>query len=88
MNLVILVNNRVKLKEDEKRDKYVDLARDLKNGDGNADFDWCTCNDRQGIGKGTGRFWHRNTSLDNPYYSIAETGLNTEKSPWDEICYH
>ena len=30
MNFVILVGHRVKLKEGEKRDKYQDLARELK----------------------------------------------------------
>ena len=31
MNFVVLADCRVKLKESEKRDKYLDLARELKN---------------------------------------------------------
>ena len=43
--------HRIRLKECEKRNKYIDLARELKKtmeheGDNNTSFDWC--------------FWHGN----------------------------
>ena len=31
VDIAVPANHRVKLKESEKRDKYVDLARELKN---------------------------------------------------------
>ena len=30
MDFAVLANNRIKLKESEKKDKYLDLARELK----------------------------------------------------------
>ena len=46
--------------ESEKRDKYVDVTRELKKtmereGDGNTNCNWCTWNNPLRIGKGTGR---------------------------------
>ena len=76
----------MKLKEHEKRDKYLDLARELKK----------LWNMKVSIipivigALGTvtkelvhGRLENKSTSRDHPNYSIIEIGQNTEKSPGD-----
>ena len=51
VNFVFPADHRVKLKESEKRDKYVDLARELKTmeheGDGDVNCNWCFWNNPQ-----------------------------------------
>ena len=47
VDFVILADHRVKLKESEKKDKYLDLARELKKtveyeSDGDTDCNWCS----------------------------------------------
>ena len=74
----------IKLKESEKKDKYLDLARELKK----------LCNMKVTImpivigafvtvTKGTGTLGGRRTSGDQPNYNIIEIGQNTEKSLGD-----
>ena len=51
VDFAVPTNHRIKLKECEKRDKYLDLARELKKngeheGDNYTNCDWC--------------FWHAN----------------------------
>ena len=51
VDFAVLVDHRIKLKECEKKDNYLDLARELKKteehaGDNFANCDWC--------------FWHNN----------------------------
>ena len=46
---------------------------------------WWTQNNRQRLGKCTGRFWIQRASRDHPDYSIVKIGQNTEKSPGDLI---
>ena len=51
VDFAVLADHRIKLKESEKRDKYVDLAWELKKtmeheGDNYTNCDWC--------------FWHGN----------------------------
>ena len=51
VDFAVPADNRIKLKECEKKDKYLDLARELKKsmehaGDDCANCDWC--------------FWHSN----------------------------
>ena len=52
-------------------------------GDGDTNYNWCSWNNSQKIGKGTGRFEDKRTSGDHPDYSIIKIGQNTEKSPGD-----
>ena len=78
----------VKLKESEKRDKYKDLARELKKtleheNDGNSNCNWNTKHGHQRIGTGTGGLGNRSTSRDLPGFSIVKIGENTKKSPGD-----
>ena len=88
MHFAVPTNQRVILKESEKRDKYLDLARELKKknkktmeheGDGDTNCNWCTWNNPQKIGKGTRRLRSQRRRRDHPDYSIIK---NTEKCPW------
>ena len=82
-----MVGHRLKNKENEKRDKYLDLARDLKKfwtmkmmlifkiGA----FEMVP----KGLVRGLERIGYRKTSKDYANYSITKSGQNTEKSPGD-----
>ena len=64
MDFAVPVDHRVKLKESEKRDKFLDLARGLKKtmeheSDSDTNSDWCTWDNLQWIGKGTGRLGNK-----------------------------
>ena len=48
-------------------------------GDSVTDCSWCTWNDPEMIGKGTGRLRNQRTSRDHPDYSITKIG----QSPGD-----
>ena len=52
MDFAVPRDHRVKLKESEKRDKYLNLARELKNY---GTYNWRTWNKPQRIGKATVR---------------------------------
>ena len=85
VDLAVSVNHRVKLKECEKRDKYVDLAKKLKKL-------WnmevviipivigALSTITKGLVQGLGNY---RTSRDRPNYCITEIGQNTEKNPGD-----
>ena len=78
----------MKIKENEKRDKYLDLVRETKKameyeGDCDTNYNWCTWNNTQRISKGAGGVRNQRMSLDHPNHSIVEVGQNTEKSPGD-----
>ena len=70
-------DHRVKLKESEKRDKYLDLAREQKSY-GTWNWRWY-----QRIVTGTGGLGNKRTSGEHPNYSIIEIGQDTEKCPGD-----
>ena len=62
MDFAVWVDNRVKIIENENRDKNLDLARELKKNknykhesDGDTNYNWCAWNDPQGLVKRTGR---------------------------------
>ena len=54
----VSADHKVELKENEKKDKYVDLARALKNmeheSDGDTNWNWCYWYSQQRIGTETG----------------------------------
>ena len=88
VDFAVPADHRRKLKECEKRDKYLDLARELKKlwnmkvstipiviGA----FGTVT----KGLLKGPGRFGSWRLSGDHPNNSIIENCQNTEKSPGD-----
>ena len=59
MDFAVSADNRIKPKESEKKDKYLDLARELKKtleyeGDNYTNRDWCFWYSHQKIIKGTG----------------------------------
>ena len=75
----------LKLKESEKKDKYQDLARELKKiveheSDVYNNCDWCS---HQRIIKGTGGLRNKRTSGEHPNYYIIENDRNTEEGPGD-----
>ena len=78
----ILADHRIKWKESEKGDEYLELARKLKKyigheGDSDTNFNWCTWNNPQRIGKGTERFGNKRTTEDHLDYSIFKISQNT-----------
>ena len=81
------LNSKIKLKESEKKNKYLDLARELKKktmeheGDNYTSRDWCSWFSHQRINKGTGG--HGNTRTSGDYPNVIENGQNTEKSSGD-----
>ena len=82
------VDQRVKIKEIEKREKYLDLAGELKinvehTGDGDINCCLCTWNGLKRIGKGTGTTGDRKKNRDDSDYSIADIGQNTQMSLGD-----
>ena len=88
MDFTVPAHHWVKLKESEKIDKYLDLARELKKiveyeSESDSYCNWRAHYSHQGTGTWTGGLGNKRTSGDNPNYSIVEMGLNTEKSPGD-----
>ena len=82
------MDHRVKIKENEKRDKYFDHARELNKAmehecNGDTNYNKCTRNGPPKLGKRTGKAGNQMTGRDHPHYSITKIGQNTEKSPGD-----
>ena len=80
----------VKIKENENRDNYLNLARELKKkkaveheGNSDTNYNWCTWNGPQRLGKEDGRVRNQRTSRNYPNYRIVEVGPNTERSDGD-----
>ena len=85
MNFADLANHRVKLKENKKKDKYRDLAWDVKKtvkyeSDDDTNCDWCSWHGHQRIDTGTGGLENKGASEDHLNYCITEIG---QKSPGD-----
>ena len=87
-DFAVPANHRLKIKENEKQDKYLDLARELKtlwnikvmvisivSGTLGTVTKW--------IDKGTGGLGYKRTSGDHLNNSIIKINQNTEKSPGD-----
>ena len=88
MDFAIPLGHRVKFKENEKKDKYLDLARELKKtvdneGSVYTNCYWCSWYSHRRIIKGTGGFGNKRTSGDYPNYYSIEIGQITEKNPGD-----
>ena len=87
-DFTVLADHRVKLKENEKKDKYLDLARELKKTVGHESDVYTNCNRfywycHQRVIKETGGLGNKRTSGDHLNYCIIEIVQNTEKSPGD-----
>ena len=87
VDFAALADHRVKLKECKKRDKYLNLARELKKleheSDDYTNCNWCSWYSHQRIGTRTRRLGNNGTGGYCPNYSIIEIDQNTEKSPGD-----
>ena len=88
MDFAVPADHRIKLKESEKKDKYFDLARELKKlWSIKVTVIFIVIGALSKITKGLvigleGR-GNKRTKGDKPNYSIIEIGQNTEKSPGD-----
>ena len=83
VDFAILADHIVKLKECKKREKYLDLARELKKNrehDRDTHHNWYIQYSHKRIGTGTGGLGNKTMSGDHPNYSIIKIGQNTEKS--------
>ena len=88
VDFAVPADDRLKLKESEKRDKYLDLARELKKlwnmkSDCDTNCNLCARHSQQRIGTGTGGLGNKRTSWNHPNYNIVEICQNTKKSPGD-----
>ena len=75
VHFAVPADHRVKPKESEKKDKYLNLARELKKtmeqeSDSDINCKWCVRYSQQRIGKGTGGLVNKRTNRHNPNYSI------------------
>ena len=86
LDFAIPVAHRVKLKESEKNDKCIDLAKELKKtvrheSGGYTNFNRCSSwYNHQMICKMNRGLRNKRKSGNNPNDNIAEIGQNTEKS--------
>ena len=80
VDFTVPADHRVKLKESEKKDKYLDLTRELKKHE--SDFytykSWCSWYFHLRINKETGELGNKRTRGDHPNYCIIEIWQNTE----------
>ena len=86
LDFAIPAHNRVKIKESENKDKYLDLVKELKKtmeheSDGDTNCKWYARGNLRRIGKETGGLWNKRTSGHHPDYSIIKIGQNIEKNP-------
>ena len=85
VDFAVLRDNKIKLKECENRDKYIDFARELKKklehvGDNYTNCNWCFWHGNKRIIKGPVGFGSWRPSGDYPNSSTIEDCQNTEKS--------
>ena len=78
MDFTVPSDYRMKIKENEKRDKYLDLARELKKamehaGDGDTNCNRYTWNGPQRLGKGAGRAENRRTCRNHPTITLLRS---------------
>ena len=84
MDFSVPADNRVKSKESEKKDKYLDPARELKKiVDVYTNYNWYSWYSHWRVIKGTGGLGNKRTGADYSNYSIIEIRQNTEMSPVD-----
>ena len=90
VDFAVLADHRVTLKENEKKDKYQDLAEELKKtmeyeSDGNTNCNWCFWYSHQRINKGTWGLENKRTSGDH-YWERLEYWEESWRHA--EICCH
>ena len=84
MDFTVSADHRVKLKESEEKDKYPDVARELKKtveheSNGYTNCHWCFWNSHQRFGKRIRGLENKRMSGENLNYRIIEISQNTEK---------
>ena len=88
IDFAVPADHRIKPKESEKKNKYLNLARHLKktmeleSDDYNNRY-WCFWYSHQTLIKGTEGLGNKRTRRDQQNYYSIENGHNTEKSPGD-----
>ena len=85
---VVSTDHTIILKASEKKDKYLDLPREVKKAEEHesndcANCDWCVRHSNERIIKGPGGLGNWRTGGDYPNDTIVEDGQNTETSPGD-----
>ena len=86
MDCTVSANHRLKLKENERKDKYLDLARELKklwNMNVTVIPIVIGALGHQRLATGTGRLSNRRASGNHPNCSIIKIGENDKKCPGD-----
>ena len=89
MDFAVPTDHIVKLKESEKRDKYLDLAKGIEKtveheSDNYTNCNWCTWYSHQRIDTRPARGLINNrTGGVHSNFFVIEIGQNTEKSPGD-----
>ena len=78
MNFANLAKYRMEIKENDKRDKFLDLAR---GGDGDTNGNGCTRNDPQKLGKENEWSEYQWTSRCYSNYSNVEVSQKAQRSP-------
>ena len=80
MDFAVPADLKKKLKENEKKEKYLDQAKEIEKKFGDTNCNWCTRHSHQRIDIGTVRLRNKSKSGDHPNYSIFKIGLNNEKN--------
>ena len=88
VDFAVPVDHRIELKENEKKDRYIEHTRELKKTVEHESDNYTSCNryfcySHQKIIKGTRGLGNNRTNVDHPNYYIIENSQNTEKSPGD-----
>ena len=88
VDFAVLADHRLRLKRSEKKDKYLDLTRELKKL-WNMKVTFIPIiiaalgTVTKGVNKGTGGLGNKRTYWKPSNYCITDIGQNTEKSPGD-----
>ena len=86
MDFAVPADHRVKLKESKKRNKYLNLARELKKpmeheSGSDTICNWSDRDSYKRIDTGTGGLGNKRETGDHSNNSIVEIGQNSKKSP-------
>ena len=82
VDFAVLADHRVKLRGSEKKDEYLDLAREKKTVEHEsvvyANCNWCSWYSHRRINKGSGGLGNKKTSGDHLNNCIIKINQNTE----------
>ena len=89
VEFAVQADHRVKLRENNKRDKYLDLDRELKKTvenerDGDINYNWCTRYSQQRIDTETRELGKKRMRENHPNNSLIEIGQGGPGSDGDE----